>query len=128
MARLHLAGTEKTPEVLFDTQVGTFQLEGCSIHENAERFFRPLIDQVELYIRQPAPQTIVKLSLTYFNSSSSKYILDLLKLMDEIHLSGKGTVLMEWHYEQQDLDMEEAGQDYMSLLEMPVKPVCNPTR
>lgn len=83
---------------------------------------------VEGYIEDPASETVVKLSLTYFNSSSSKYILDLLKLLDEIHFSGKGKVRMEWHYEQEDLDMQEAGQDYRSLLEMPVKLVCNPTR
>ena len=128
MARLHLPGTEKTPEVLFDTKIASLQLEGCSIHENAEGFFRPLLDHVEQYISQPAPQTAVKISLTYFNSSSSKYLLDLLKLLDEIHLSGKGTVQMEWYYDKEDLDMEEAGRDYMSLLEMPVKLVCNPTR
>lgn len=128
MASLHLASTEKTPEVLFDTLNGSFQLKGCSIHENAERFFRPLLSMVEGYIEDPAPETVVKLSLTYFNSSSSKYILDLLKLLDEIHFSGKGKVRMEWHYEQEDLDMQEAGQDYRSLLEMPVKLVCNSTR
>ena len=128
MASLHLASTEKTPEVLLDSLNGSFQLKGCSIHENAERFFRPLLSMVEGYIEDPAPETVVKLSLTYFNSSSSKYILDLLKLLDEIHFSGKGKVRMEWHYEQEDLDMQEAGQDYRSLLEMPVKLVCNPTR
>ncbi len=128
MQRIHLARTEKTPEVLFDMETGRLQLEGCSIHENAEGFFRPLLEQVEEYIRKPAPQTSITLTLTYFNSSSSKYILDLLKLMDEVHLSGRGKVLLEWHYDQEDLDMEEAGRDYMSLLEMPVKLVCNPTR
>ena len=128
MQRIHLARTEKTPEVLFDMETGRLQLVGCSIHENAEGFFRPLLEQVEEYIRTPAPQTSITLTLTYFNSSSSKYILDLLKLMDEVHLSGKGKVLLEWHYDQDDLDMEEAGRDYMSLLEMPVKLVCNPTR
>lgn len=128
MERFHLAATEKTPEVLFDAQQGCLELKGCSIHENAEGFFRPLLERMEAYIRRPAPQTIAKFTLSYFNSSSSKYMLDLLRLLDEVHLARRGTVVLEWHYDQEDLDMEEAGRDYMTLLEMPVKLVSGSTR
>lgn len=121
MSRFHLASTDKTPEVLFDTEKGMLRIEGCSIHENAEGFFRPLIEQAEAYAKQPARSTTVWISLSYFNSSSSKYLLDLLKVMDEIHLSGTSQVEMEWHHASDDLDMEEAGADYRSLLEMPVR-------
>lgn len=120
MPSLHLPATDKTPEVLFDRDGGMFEMCGCSIHENAEGFFRPLLEMVEDYARRPAPVTRVKLAMTYFNSSSSKYLLDLLKLLDEIHISGAAVVGLEWHYDQNDLDMEEAGGDYKDLLEMPV--------
>ena len=55
-------------------------------------------------------------------------MLDLLRLLDEGHLARTGTVVLEWHYDQEDLDMEEAGRDYMTLLEMPVKLVSGTIR
>ncbi len=83
---------------------------------------------VEDYAQKPVPVTTVRLAMSYFNSSSSKYILDLLKVLDEIHITGAGKVAMEWHYDQGDLDMEEAGGDYKALLEMPVMLVRSTTR
>lgn len=120
MTDLHLPATDKTPEIRFDPGAGMLEMRGCSIHENAEGFFRPLLEMAEDYARKPAPLTTVKLAMTYFNSSSSKYLLDLLKILDEIQISGAGEVAMEWHYEREDLDMQEAGVDYKDLLEMPV--------
>ncbi|MFT3885218.1 MAG: DUF1987 domain-containing protein [Flavobacteriales bacterium] len=121
MERIELSATDKTPSVLFDPREGLIELHGCSIHENADRFFRPLLEQVERYTQQPAPHTRVRLFLTYFNSSSAKYVLDLLKLLDDMHGAGTGKAQLEWHYDEDDLDMLEAGEDYKGLLEMPVK-------
>lgn len=121
MEPYHLPATDKTPAVHFNPAQGLLEIAGCSIHENADGFFRPLLRQVEAYARQPAPETLVRITLTYFNSSSAKYVLDLLKLLDEAHASGLGQVAVEWCYAPGDLDMQEAGQDYRGLLEMPVK-------
>ncbi|HEX2618310.1 MAG TPA: DUF1987 domain-containing protein [Flavobacteriales bacterium] len=121
MERIDLSATDKTPSVLFDPRQGLLEMRGCSIHENADRFFRPLLEEVERYTKHPAPTTHVRLYLTYFNSSSAKYVLDLLKILDDMHAGGMGKAHVEWHYDEGDLDMQEAGEDYRGLLEMPVK-------
>lgn len=121
MEPLTLDATDKTPAVRFIPDEGLLEISGCSIHENADRFYRPLLDRVELYAKEPARSTLVRLALTYFNSSSAKYVLDLLKLLDEAHASGVSKVALEWCYDEGDLDMLEAGQDYKGLLDMPVK-------
>ena len=115
------SATDKTPYVLLDPKQGRLEVRGCSIHENADRFFLPLIEMVEAYAQQPPEKTLVKFTLTYFNSSSAKYLLDLLKVFDELHASGKSQVAMEWVYEESDLNMEEAGEDFQGLLDFPVK-------
>ena len=125
MQLIDLPSTDKTPSVLFDPVRGVLEIRGCSIHENSDRFYRPLLDQVEQYALTPAQQTTVRIALTYFNSSSAKYVLDMLKLLDEAHASGLGKVVLEWYYDEDDLDMQEAGHDYQMLLEMPVKMVRN---
>lgn len=125
MSRMQLPPTNKTPSVLFDTDLGLLELAGSSIHENADHFYRPLLEQLEAYTKAPAKHTVVRITLEYFNSSSAKYILELLKVLDEVHASGTGTVLLEWHHAEDDLDMAEAGEDYRSLLEMPVKLIAD---
>ena len=126
MAKTEIPGTEKTPAVLFDPTTGQFELSGCSVHENAHAFFKPLLLEVAAYAKAPAGSTRVRIAMTYFNSSSAKYILDLLRLLDEAHVAGTSQVSLEWLHEPDDLDMEEAGQDYVELLEMPVEVMARP--
>ncbi|MBK8497458.1 MAG: DUF1987 domain-containing protein [Flavobacteriales bacterium] len=116
-----MEGTAKTPAINFDPQAGTLWLGGCSIPENADRFFTPLLDLIETYSAAPAPRTTVRVELTYFNSSSAKYLLDLFKRLEDMHSSGASRVLLEWCHAPGDMDMVEAGNDYRSLLEFPVK-------
>ena len=116
-----LAATDKTPLVELDAAQGVLRISGTSIPENADGFYAPLFDLVESYAAAPAQRTRISVALDYFNSSSAKYILDILKRMEDLHASGSSTVSMEWHHAQDDLDMEEAGRDYGELLEFPVK-------
>ncbi|MBS1547873.1 MAG: DUF1987 domain-containing protein [Bacteroidetes bacterium] len=128
MTGLHIDRTDRTPEVTIDPKTGLIDLRGCSIPEDAEKFYGPVFNLVERYCNAPAPQTTVRLALDYFNSSSSKFILDLLRLIDEVHASGKAAACVEWFFEPDDLDMQEAGQDYSALLEMPVRLIAKATR
>jgi hypothetical protein len=124
MEPMHLAATDKTPAVRFDPAKGELEITGCSIHENADDFFTPLWDKVDAYVARPASRTHVSVRLSYFNSSSAKYLLDILKRLDDLHASGTSKVSLEWIHEEGDLDMQEAGNDYKGLLDMPVKVVA----
>jgi hypothetical protein len=119
--RLELAATDKTPAVLLDPVNGAMRITGCSIPENADRFFGPLYDAVDRYAEHPAKLTDVQVDLTYFNSSTSKYLLDVFKRLEDAHASGSTKVELVWHHMADDLDMKEAGEDYRSLLRFPVK-------
>ncbi len=59
-------------------------------------------------------------SLEYFNTSSSKCILDVFKKLEAIH-KGKNEVIINWYYEEDDEDMLEAGEDYESIIRVPFK-------
>jgi len=96
-------------------------ISGCSIPENADRFFSPLYDLVDAYAGHANSNTTVHISLTYFNSSTSKYLLDILKRLEDLHASGGSEVRMIWHCGAGDLDMQEAGEDYRSLVRFPVE-------
>lgn len=113
--------TPKSPRLLLDPATGGLSIAGCSIPENAERIFGPLLDALEAYLASPAARTMVTVELNYFNSSTAKYLLDLLKLLEEAHELGHTKVLLEWRHSASDLDMIEAGKDYRDLLDFPVK-------
>jgi len=117
---LSIEGTPKTPTVRFDGSKGTIEIKGRSIPENSIEFYRVLVEWLEAYTKEAQPQTQVNIQLEYFNTSSSKCILDVFKKLENIHKANQG-VTINWYYDEDDEDMLEAGQDYESIIRIPFK-------
>ncbi|MFA7273254.1 MAG: DUF1987 domain-containing protein [Crocinitomicaceae bacterium] len=118
MENLNLEGSAKTPAVKFDYNGGSMELKGRSIPENSVEFYQPLNEWIDSYSSNPKEKTIVDIKLEYFNTSSSKCILDLFKKLE--NLNGAATeVIVNWYFEQDDEDMEEAGEDYQAIIGLP---------
>jgi len=122
MEPISIAGTPKTPTVSFDAGSGKVEIKGRSIPENSIEFYKPLVDWLESYLSNPAGLTEVNIQLEYFNTSSSKCILDVFKKLEAIYKSGN-EVVINWYYEEDDEDMLEAGEDYQSIIKIPFKMV-----
>lgn len=120
MEAISIEGTAKTPTVKFDAQGGIFEIKGRSIPENSIEFYKPLVDWLDEYAKGPLPVTQVNVQLEYFNTSSSKCILDVFKKLEAIN-KGKSEVTVNWYYEEDDEDMLEAGEDYESIIRVPFK-------
>ena len=118
MEKLVLQGSPKTPEVEMDGENGVINLRGRSIPENSIEFFMPLNEWVDQYCTAPKGETILNVRLEYFNTSSSKCILDLFKKFEKIN-GIASNVCVKWHFEKDDEDMEEAGEDYRAIVELP---------
>lgn len=117
MTNLTQEGSPKTPFISFTTD-GTIELKGRSIPENSVEFYKPLNDWIDDYGKSPAPKTVVEMKLEYFNTSSSKCILDLLKKLEQLNQS-KTEVMVNWYFETDDEDMQEAGEDYQAIVSLP---------
>ena len=120
MAPLQLEGSPKTPHVNFDPETGLLELKGRSIPENSIDFYKPLIDWIDRYGRGPKAKTALHVQLEYFNTSSSKCILDVFKKLESIRAGGNEVTVL-WHYEADDEDMLEAGEDYAGIINVPFK-------
>lgn len=118
MKLLILEGTNITPDISFDAETGKLSLKGRSIPENALEFYQPIFEWLDNYLEAPKSKTVVHVQFDYFNTSSSKCILDVLKRIDKVDEAGHD-VLVKWYYDENDEDMMEAGEDYSALLNSP---------
>jgi hypothetical protein len=101
-------------------ETGLVEIKGRSIPENSIEFYKPVVDWLEEYASVPASKTIVNVQLEYFNTSSSKCILDVFKKL-EVLKKNQNDVVINWYYEEDDEDMLEAGEDYESIIKVPFK-------
>lgn len=118
MESLIITETNLTPSIKFDGESGQLELKGRSIPENSLEFYQPVYEWLDKYIDSPQDKTVVNVQFDYFNTSSSKCILDILKRIDKIEEKGYD-VLIKWYYDESDEDMMEAGEDYSDLLDAP---------
>lgn len=112
--KIHIEGTRKTPSISLDPQ-GIIKIEGRSIPEDAELFFKDVELWMNEYIHSNSESTRVDLSFEYLNSGTSKVILHILKSLKELSASGH-KLIINWYYEEGDDDILERGEYYASIL------------
>jgi hypothetical protein len=117
MNNIFLASTHFTPEVNCNATTGILDFKGRSTAENAFEFYKPIIHWLREYCKTPHAKTTVNLQLEYFNSSSSKCLIDILHQLSKIKESN--SIVINWLYEKEDIDMKETGEDMESLTRMP---------
>ncbi|VAW26688.1 hypothetical protein MNBD_BACTEROID06-1657 [hydrothermal vent metagenome] len=120
MEALIIEATDDTPKVVLDPSNNDFEFSGKSLPEDVTTFYGPVMDWLDEYASSPNDKTVVKFNLVYFNTASSKLILDILFKLEEIFDEGND-ISIEWHYQEEDEDMEEAGEEYGDLVEMPLE-------
>lgn len=118
MESLRLEATKQTPLVKFDSETGILEFKGRSTPENPVEYYKPIVDWLEKYSVSPKPKTVFHVQLEYFNTSSSKCLLDVMKKLSAIHKAGNA-VEFNWWYEEDDEDMKETGEDYQDVLGIP---------
>lgn len=121
MDALRIPATDDTPEVILDAS-GDFQFIGKSLPEDVASFYDPIIDWIGEYGENANDTSVFKFKLTYFNTASSKMILDILMKLEELSENG-ADIKVEWHYEEEDEDMEEAGEEYSDIVDVPFEMV-----
>ena len=120
MEKINLKGNDDTPSVILDAENGVFEITGRSMPEDVEAYYDPIITWLENYAEKANENTEFVFKMKYFNTASSKMILDVLMILEEMHVAGK-KVLVKWHFPEQDEDMEEAGEEYADMIDVPVE-------
>ncbi|WP_066633768.1 DUF1987 domain-containing protein [Labilibacter marinus] len=121
MRKLTIDSTPNSPKIWFDTDKSIFEVSGESRPENASIFYKNVIDWVidfessltQQGLPDKTPYTF-NFNLEYFNSTSAKFILDFLKKLGHLHSLGH-QIVIRWHYEDDDEDMLEVGQEMSKM-------------
>lgn len=120
MEPLEYKPTEKTPLISFNNYTGNFVISGRSIPEDSVGFYKPLFRWIEEYMKSPNDKTELTVNLEYFNTSSSKCLSDVFRLLEVMHIAGSD-VLVKWVYEEDNEDILEIGESYSSSTKVPFK-------
>jgi hypothetical protein len=117
MESLTIEGTQKTPGITADAGQGLIEIRGRSHPENTAEFYRPLMDWADEYVTRPLGKTTINIELEYFNTSTSKVLLNILRKFEAIGNS-RENVLVNWYYEDEDEDELETGEYYAQILNL----------
>ncbi len=103
------------PTVNFNAETGVCEITGESYLEETVEFYAPLIKWLEEYTADSENTKIsFNFKLTYYNTSSSKRIVDILLILKSFEEKGK-EVEVNWYYEEDDLDIVEEVEDFMKI-------------
>lgn len=115
---LEIEGTELTPHVILDSEQGIFEISGRSLPEDSLSFYFPIQEWLEDYIRNPNDFTEFKFKFEYFNSSSNKQILKIIKKLLAIIENGKKSQI-SWYYIKDDEITRDRGIEIKAISNIP---------
>ncbi|MGD9993561.1 MAG: DUF1987 domain-containing protein [Salinivirgaceae bacterium] len=120
MNDLIIKGDKQRPDLLFSATNGELKIAGQSLPENATMLYQPVLEWLEQYCKAPVAQTVLSFKLKYYNTASSKMFFSIIKKLNLLYKGG-ADVEIEWHYQEDDEDMLDAGEYFRDLVDIPFK-------
>jgi hypothetical protein len=127
MEQFQINSTDLSPEIILSPEKNIFSIRGRSSPEDVRDLYYPVIDWINKFVISVLDGNsihystenpfVFKFEFTYFNSSSAKFFYDILTEIKKLNLAGI-PVIIEWFYDEEDIDLKEAGADIAILSEM----------
>lgn len=110
-----IEGDKRSPRIEAHFESGFIEISGISLPENPYNFYLPLQDEIEKYVANPQPTTLLSFKLEYFNTGSALALRNTIqKLNDNLP---KESFSIKWYYEKDDTDMCDSGEEFASIFE-----------
>ncbi|MCC5929792.1 MAG: DUF1987 domain-containing protein [Cyclobacteriaceae bacterium] len=119
MEPIHIKATEESPEVVLNAEKGIFIISGKSYMEDVQAFFDDVLVWLKSYAKQPLTKTEFVFELEYLNTASSKIVLDIFEILQEIKNEGNDVNVI-WNYYEEDEDMKDLGEELDDMFELEV--------
>lgn len=109
---IHLAATDRSPNVIFDFETDRLSITGESYPEDAAAFFGPLLESLGKYLAAAQDRSlVVDMRMAYFNSSSAKAFMNMFQMLEDSARQGLD-ITINWRFHPDDDTMEEFGEDF----------------
>ncbi len=120
MSDLHIAATDRTPEIRLSITEGIFSMKGESFPEDVSAFYGQVIvaiDQLPVAINKPLT---VDVAMVYINSSSIKAMFRIFEGLEAVRKAGH-ELKITWNFQDDDDIMQELGEDFKDRFpELPI--------
>ncbi len=127
MKSYYVSGTPVSPTVDFNLETRILELSGYSRPENVRDFYFPIIqwlDELNTFlvnnrsINTNVEPFTFKFKFIYFNSSSAKFIYDIIIMLNSFQKDGFPLKLY-WYYDADDDELREAGEELSDMANVP---------
>jgi hypothetical protein len=124
MRKLIIDQTENSPKVILDPEKKIYEISGESRPPDVREFYDRILTWMDdfslelIKTENKTEQVKFNFNFGYFNSSSGKLILDICKVLARLQSRGIN-VSVNWHYERDDVDMMEVGQEISRIVKFP---------
>lgn len=122
-----IKATNVSPAVTLDPESKVFEISGYSRPENVRDFYYPLIqwlDEFDNFLMNAKSMSVsiepisFKFKLIYFNSSSAKFIYDIVIMLNGLQKNGI-PLKIYWYYDEDDDELREAGEELSDMASVP---------
>lgn len=120
MENYYIEGKEERPTIDFNAETGVLEISASSYPEYTNEIYTPVLEWLEKYLNEEEGKGITfNFRLDYFNTSTSFRFQQMINLLNDYYTNKKGEVVVNWYFEEGDIDMLENGEDYAKDAKMP---------
>jgi hypothetical protein len=120
MRPLDIQAGRTTPRILYNPEENILQVIGSSLPENVYSLYEPVMEWIKEFVESPVlnPDLRIIFQIQYYNSGTIRYLAELLTKIADLHSKGL-KYSVEWHYESDDENIRQAGEDLSDISETP---------
>ncbi len=115
---LNIKSTNTTPEINYNPKSGILEFSGKSLPTNSIEFYEPVFNWANSFFNSADVPTnfTLEFKIDYYNTSSSKQIAKFFRII-ETSLASE-IVTINWFYDEEDIDMLDAGKRFDKLMKV----------
>jgi hypothetical protein len=114
---ISILSNEDLPSFTIMHKEGFIEIAGRSIPNTPMKFYNHLLQEIDNYIAIAPQTTIFHFKLDYFNTSSHRYLVEMLRKLNTLNKNQK-TFNVIWYYSENDLDHKEIGEIMSKFLSL----------
>ena len=118
LEKFHIQPTDDLPGVILDAENNIFKIYGRVLPEDGNKFFKPIINWVSEYVKNPNPETELHMRLDYYNSSTARMLTKMIVELEKIQETDNKVKII-WEYAEDDEVIEERGEELKSIAYLP---------